>query len=79
LASAIVSESGLVVVLTGDGQPTPVVVARSADVDLDAGAWMKRATAELGGRGGGRPESAQGGLDARPERVLDFARQTLAT
>ena len=79
LASAIVSESGFVVVLTGDGQPTPVVVARSSDVALDAGAWMKRATAELGGRGGGRAEMAQGGLDAGPDRILEFARQTLAT
>ena len=73
LAAAIVSEPGFVVVLVGDGQPTPVVVARSADVDLDAGAWMKRATAELGGKGGGRPELAQGGLAASADRVLTLA------
>jgi len=79
LATAIVSESGLVVVLTGDGRPTPVVVTRSADVAWDAGAWLKRATAALGGRGGGRPELAQGGLDASADRILEFARQTIAT
>jgi alanyl-tRNA synthetase len=78
LAAAIVIESGCVVVLTGDGPPTPVVVARSADVGVDAGAWIKRATGELGGRGGGRPEMAQGGLDAAPEQVIAFARRTLA-
>lgn len=77
IATAVVSEPGFVVVMTGDGRPAPVVIARSADVGLDAGAWMKRATTELGGRGGGRPDSAQGGLDATPERILDFARQTL--
>ena len=77
LASAVVSEPGFVAVITGDAKPTPVVVARSADVALDAGAWMKRATAELGGRGGGRPEAAQGGLDASPERILEFARATI--
>ena len=77
LASAVVSEPGFVAVITGDAKPTPVVVARSADVALDAGAWMKRATAELGGRGGGRPEAAQGGLDAGPERILEFARATI--
>jgi len=77
LATAIVSEPGFVVVITGDGRPAPVVIARSADVGLDAGAWMKRATAELGGRGGGRPDAAQGGLDASPERILEFARLTI--
>jgi alanyl-tRNA synthetase len=77
LASAVVSEPGFVAVITGDAKPTPVVVTRSADVALDAGAWMKRATAELGGRGGGRPEAAQGGLDASPERILEFARATI--
>jgi len=77
LASAVVSEPGVLVVLTGDGQPVPVVAARSADVDVDLGAWMKQATAELGGRGGGRPELAQGGLTAQPERVLAWARDTL--
>jgi alanyl-tRNA synthetase len=81
LATAIVAERGFVAVLTGTGQPAagqpvPVVVARSADVDLDAGAWMKRATAELGGRGGGRAELAQGGLPVSAERVLAFARES---
>jgi alanyl-tRNA synthetase len=78
LAMAVVSEPGLIVVLTGDASPTPVVIARSADVAVDAGAWMKRATAELGGRGGGRAELAQGGLMAPADRVLAFARETLA-
>ena len=77
LASAIVSEPGYVVVLTGDGKPVPVVAARSADVAFDAGAWIKQAATALGGRGGGRPEMAQGGMDATPEQVLDFARRTL--
>ncbi len=81
LAAAVVAEPGFVVVLTGtgqpaSGQPVPVVIARSADVDLDAGAWMKRATAELGGRGGGRAELAQGGLPVSSERVLAFARES---
>lgn len=81
LAASVVAEPGFVVVLTGtgqpaSGQPVPVVIARSADVDLDAGVWMKRATAELGGRGGGRAELAQGGLPVSSERVLAFARES---
>jgi alanyl-tRNA synthetase len=77
LAAAVVNEPGFIAVMTGDGQPTPGVIARSADVAFDAGAWMKRAPAELGGRGGGRPESAQGGLDATPEQILNFARAAI--
>lgn len=77
LASAIVSSPGFVVVLTGEGTPVPVVVARSADVGFDAGAWINDATSELGGRGGGRPELAQGGLAAGTHDVLARAHRTL--
>jgi alanyl-tRNA synthetase len=77
LAAAIVSEPGVMAVLVGDGQPAPVVVARSADVPVDAGAWMKRAIAILGGRGGGRPEQAQGGVAASADAILALARNTL--
>jgi alanyl-tRNA synthetase len=77
LALAIVSAPGMAVVLMGEGQPVPVVVARSSDVALDAGAWMKDATVELGGRGGGRPELAQGGLTAGTNDILARANRTL--
>ena len=78
LAAAVVREPGLVVIFTGEGTPTPVVVARSAEVVFDAGGWIKRATTELGGRGGGRPEMAQAGLEATPDRIHEFVRQTIA-
>ena len=78
LAMAVVTDPGVVVVLVGEGQPAPVVVARSADVAIDAGAWLKRAIAALGGRGGGRPEAAQGGLAASPAQILAFARETMS-
>jgi alanyl-tRNA synthetase len=77
LAAAIVAEPGLVAVLVGDGQPAPVVVARSADVGFDAAAWLKQAVARFGGRGGGRAEMAQGGLPAPAGDVLAFARVSL--
>jgi alanyl-tRNA synthetase len=77
LASAIVRESGTIALLVGDGTPAPVVIARSADVKLDAAEWMKQAAGSLGGRGGGRPELAQGGLGVSPERILAYARETL--
>jgi alanyl-tRNA synthetase len=78
LATAVVTDPGVLVVLVGEGQPCPVIIARSPDVAVDSGAWLKRAIAALGGRGGGRPEAAQGGLGASPERVLAFARETLS-
>lgn len=79
LATAIVSAPGIVAVLVGEGKPVPVVIARSVDVAVDANAWLRRAAGELGGRGGGRPELAQGGLDATGARILEFARQTLGS
>jgi alanyl-tRNA synthetase len=78
LAQAIVRGPGLVVVLVGAGDPAAVVAARSADVSWDAGAWVKDAAARFGGRGGGRPELAQGGLPASAEAILADARSRLA-
>ena len=78
LASAVVSGSGLVAVLTGRGTPVPVVIARSADVALDAAAVLRDLVAELGGRGGGTAAMAQGGLTASAEAVLAAARTRLS-
>ncbi len=39
-----------------------IVVQRGAGVAFDCGAWLKRVAAEHGGRGGGRPERAEGRL-----------------
>ena len=77
LATSIVSEPGYVAVLAGDGTPAPVVIARSSDVDLDVGAWLKAVIQTLGGRGGGRPDIAQGGIAAEAARVLTCARACL--
>jgi len=78
LAAAIVAEPGHLAVLVGEGQPMPVVAARSADVGFDAAAWLKLAVARFGGRGGGRPEMAQGGLTASADDVLAFARESMS-
>jgi alanyl-tRNA synthetase len=78
LASAVVTGSGLVVVLTGRGTPLPVVVARSVDVALNAAALLGELAAELGGRGGGTAAMAQGGLGASADAVLSSARARLS-
>jgi alanyl-tRNA synthetase len=74
LAAMIVSEPGFVAVLIGGGTPAPVVMARSADLAVDAGAWIREVTTTFGGRGGGRPELAQGGIPAPAEEILKLAR-----
>jgi alanyl-tRNA synthetase len=78
LAQAVVAgEAGLVAIVVGQGEPAPVVAARSNGVAFDAGAFIKSATAALGGRGGGRPELAQAGIAAKPDAVLAFARTAI--
>lgn len=41
-----------------------IVVQRGALAGFDCGAWLKRVASEHGGRGGGRPERAEGRLPA---------------
>lgn len=54
--------------------PYLVAVARSTDVAVDAGAVVRALTARFGGRGGGRPDLAQGGgLNGTLQQMLDTA------
>jgi len=39
-----------------------IVVERGAAASFDCGAWLKATAQRLGGRGGGRPEHAEGKL-----------------
>jgi alanyl-tRNA synthetase len=52
------------------GDKSYFTFARSADLDLDMGALVRHACEAIGGRGGGRPEFAQGGGPGS-ERVQD--------
>jgi alanyl-tRNA synthetase len=58
LALALRSQPGLVIALAGGN--SQVLLARSADVTFDAGQALRSALAAVGGRGGGRPDFAQG-------------------
>jgi alanyl-tRNA synthetase len=54
------------------------VISRAADVRLDANAVLQTLTARFGGKGGGRPELAQGGGLAAPQaEILATARALL--
>jgi alanyl-tRNA synthetase len=74
IAAAIAARPGHAAVLTTAAPPVSIVVARAADVPLDAAAIVKAVGERFGGRGGGRPEVAQGGgLNASAAEILSFA------
>jgi alanyl-tRNA synthetase len=76
LATAIVSKPRHFVVLTSAVSPALIVVARSSDVAIAANDVLASLLKEFGGRGGGRPEFAQGGgLEAGTQVILVRARE----
>jgi len=79
VAVAVARRPGHVAVLTSDAAPVAVVVARAHDVDLDAATMVRALLERWNGRGGGRPEIAQGGgIDAEPDEVIGFVRRLLS-
>jgi alanyl-tRNA synthetase len=65
VAKRVTSEPKFVALLAARGADgMQVLVARAADSDFDCGAFLKRVAAANGGRGGGRPEVAEGRLPA---------------
>ena len=78
LASALVTRPGYLAVLTSTARPAQVVVARAVDVDVSARDVLASLASRFGGRGGGKPDLAQGGgFDAEPEAILAEARRLL--
>jgi alanyl-tRNA synthetase len=75
VASAIAGRPGHLAVVVSTPAPSAIVIARAGDVTLDAAALLKQLLARFGGKGGGRPEMAQGGgLQADAADVLAAAR-----
>lgn len=65
IAARVTAHPGAVALLAGrlpDGMA--VMAARGAGSTFDCGAFVKRAAAQAGGRGGGRPDRAEGRLPA---------------
>jgi len=79
VASHIVARPRHVVVLLGDPPAAPIVVARASDLPHDAGAILRQLVERHGGKGGGRPELAQGGgVTSSAPDVLQSAREVIA-
>ena len=71
LAAAIATNASHCAVLVTSIAPYLVVAARSADVSLDSSRVVRSLIDAFGGRGGGRPELAQGGgLQGSVEEIL---------
>ena len=78
IAARIAERPGYVAILVGEPPPAALVVARSAGLPHDAGALLRQLVDRHGGKGGGRPELAQGGGVTSPASdVLQSARELL--
>ena len=78
LASAITAQPGYFVVLISQSSPSLVVAARSADVSRSSQEIVVNLTKQFGGRGGGKPDLAQGGgLSGAPNEILAGVRAWL--
>ena len=62
IVQALRAQASAVVLLGVRGERPQLVFARADDVALDVGALLRTAVAAGGGRGGGRPDFAQGGV-----------------
>jgi alanyl-tRNA synthetase len=72
--AATSARADAVVVLFTAATPAQVVIARGAGSSVDAGALLKQLAAQFGGKGGGKPDLAQGGgLQASPEALVAAA------
>jgi alanyl-tRNA synthetase len=76
VAAAIVRQADVVAVLVAGPAPCQIVIARGASAHVDSAALLRRLTETFGGKGGGRPDLAQGGgLNAAPADIAARARE----
>jgi alanyl-tRNA synthetase len=80
IATAIAARPGHVALLLSVPSPSAVVIARAPDVPVDCAAVLKQLTTTYGGKGGGRPDLAQGGgLHGRREELVRAGRSLLTS
>ena len=77
-SAAAAANPDAVVVLFTASLPAQVVIARGSAAKVDAGAILKQLAAKFGGKGGGKPDLAQGGgLNASGADLISAARNLL--
>lgn len=78
IATEITARTSAVVALFSTASPAAVVIARSPDRQVDAHAVLRALTERFGGRGGGKPDLAQGGgLSGNLADICSAARDLL--
>jgi alanyl-tRNA synthetase len=78
IAATAVAGDSVAVALFSATSPAVAVVARSRNVKADAQAVLKSLIARFGGRGGGKPDLAQGGgLEGDVQTIVGSARDLL--
>ena len=77
-AAVTAADADAVVAVFTTTTPALVVIARGSRATLDANAVLKQLTAKFGGKGGGKPDLAQGGgLNAGSAELVSAARAML--
>ena len=80
VASAATAGDRVVAALISTASPVVAVVARSKSAPVDAQAVLNELVRQFGGRGGGKPDLAQGGgLTGTPEQIVAAARAAIET
>ena len=73
IASAVAERPGYVAALISRESPSAIVVARHPESAVDCAAVLRKVVERFGGKGGGRPELAQGGgLHGDPEAIAGY-------
>ena len=76
--AAAAAQPDVVVALFTSTTPAQVVIARGAKSTADASAVLKQLAAKFGGKGGGKPDLAQGGgLGARADELVAYVKEIL--
>lgn len=79
IAASIAATPGACAAVFSATSPALVVIARAADVPVDAGAVLKALVARFGGKGGGKADLAQGGgLTGDIAAIVESARVALS-
>lgn len=62
LAQSLIEKPSVIALLASTLESPKLIFARSEDIKIDSGKLLGQFCKDLGGRGGGRPQMAQGGL-----------------